>query len=89
MKYPAKVPADSFTQADLKGMLPPGASVWRSRLGAGGWCGHLRPGVPRVSRSWAVAGHYESALFVLRELWKQYLDDEGFTKADCRIVGLF
>ncbi len=67
-------------------MLPPGAFVWRGRHGS--WAAHLKPW-PRISRSWAIQGHKEALLHVLRGVWRLWLVDNFLTTDDCPIAGLF
>lgn len=88
MRFPAFVPEGALTQQEVKAMLPPGASCWRSNLGSGQWWVHLPPH-PRISKSWTIQGHYEAAQFVLKGVWRQWLDDNGLTTADCPVAGLF
>jgi hypothetical protein len=88
LKFPAAVPPDAISQPEMKDMLPPGASVWQGRLGSGAWCSHLPPH-PRISRSWALAGHREAAMFVLRHIWSLWLHDQGLQNTDCPVAGVF
>lgn len=81
------VPYGALTQEEASSMAPPGAFIWRS-LGSANWQGHLPPH-RRTSRSWSLYGHRESCLLVLRELWGQYLLENGLSESDCPVQGMF
>ena len=87
-KYPAAVPKGAITQPQLKALLPPGASCWKGNLGSGHWWVHLPPH-PRISRAWTHNGHFDAAMYVLREVWSLWLEDVGLDKAACPVPALF
>lgn len=76
------IPHESASQ-----MKPPGSFVWRA-LTEGAWLGRLPPH-GEVSRSWRRHGEREACLQVLRHLWQQYLDLQGWGEDSCPIIGLF
>ena len=84
---PLGVPAGELEQPQLKPLVPPGASIWRSNTGFA-WCGHMPP-FKRDSASWHLYGHREAALLVLRNLWRKYLLQHGLSESECPITGLF
>jgi hypothetical protein len=73
-------------QPEARKLIPPGSSIWRG-LTKGQWCGHLPPYV-RVSRPWAL-NETASCMWVIRELWLQYLEANGLDQDSCTVEGLF
>ena len=78
--------AVDVTQKDLAAMLPRGASIWNGWKVAK-WFGHFKPN-PRIQHDWMDGGRNESGLDCVRELWTQFLDNEGLDRSDCPIEGL-
>lgn len=87
LKALSLVPAGSIDQPQAARMCPPTAHVWNNWKGAA-WCGHL-PGYERVTASWAVFGHKEACLNVLRGMWTRWLDDNDLANSACPVKGLF
>jgi len=87
-KGPRDFPKDVPPQAEVKHLVPPGASIWRRNL-VHAWGGRLLPH-PRISRAWQLyGGHYNALRLVCQSLWQEYLFANGFTQADCPIAGVF
>lgn len=84
--YPA-FPQEMISQAEMKKMLPPQASVWTG-FSNGSWQCHLPPW-RRRSFSWSQYGHHGSAEQCLKHLWSTWLADNGLDIKDCPIRGLF
>ena len=82
-----KLPEGELFQPDLVGLVPPGSHIWRGD-NVGCWCGHLPP-YKRISCSWSLYGHRESAVLVLRDLWSRFLTSQGLENSACPIQGLF
>jgi hypothetical protein len=84
-----RLPPDIIDQKDAKVLAPPNSYIWRANHGHA-WCGHYKP-YARVSKSWHLYGGNRPALiYVLRELWTQYLEFSGLhCPADCTVAGLF
>jgi hypothetical protein len=82
-----QLPPGELTQQQVQAMAPPGAIAWRSKTGT--WRTRLGEGFPGFARSWAKYGERAAATICLQECWKQYLDANGLTTADCDVIGLF
>ena len=65
--YPAVVP-NSIPQAELKHLLPPGASVWRGNT-TGMWHGHFFA-YKRIQEPWIRDDEEGPKRAILRRLWK-------------------
>lgn len=84
-KYPS-LPS-TIPQSEAKQWLPPGAYIWRG-LQRREWAAHLKP-YPRVSCRWAEFTEEGALREILRRVWRQYLEMQGKTEAECPISGLF
>lgn len=83
-----RLPEGDLQQRQVKHLLPPGCSIWRSNL-QGSWQGHCPP-FRRCSASWHLYGHRFAAVLVLRKLWAQHLEiSGGVVPQDCLVEGLF
>lgn len=84
------VPPGNISQPDMKKLLPPGASSWRTpSVPGGGWAGHMPPYARVSSRVDVTGSDRKSALEVLRLLWTQFLRLYQKPRADCPLNGLF
>lgn len=81
------IPPGMMTQAQAKGFLPEGASIWRG-LNTGAWHCHCPP-AKRRSFSWSVYGENEAAMMCIRHCWTLVLERHGLSQTDCPIAGLF
>ena len=87
LKALAMVPADAILQPQAARMCPPRGHIWNNWKGAA-WCGHLPP-YARISSLWAVYGHREACLTVLRAMWRRWLADNEMAIERCPVAGLF
>jgi len=73
MRYPTKTPPGDYDPKEAQALCPPDAVIhhdtWNGR-----WELVYKKSV-RISRSWGLYGHRESALMVIRLAWKRYMDD--------------
>ena len=81
-------PTGSLTQAEAKRFIPLGASIWFGYTKSI-WCGHC-PLDSGISEPWTEFGdsHHAAAIAIIKELWSQYLELEGFEDSDCLVAGL-
>ena len=82
-------PGFHCTQQEAKDFLPPGASIWQSRV-RGEWCSHFDvPGQSRNTCAFTKYGGSHGALMAaLRLAWRQYLMYTGKDASHCPIKGL-
>ena len=60
-----------------------------TRFGVGSWGVHLNRDHERICRSWSIAGHSAAAAYVLRGVWRQWLDLHGLSDEHCPVPNLF
>jgi len=71
----------------LNSQKPPGSYLWRGWQ-KGACHGHMAP-YKRCSSPWAKAGEATACCDVLRTLWSQWLEMNGYALQDCPVKGLF
>ena len=75
--------------ANVKKLIPPGASCWRGNL-RGEWWGHLRPYTSFHEKLIDHENEHEAAKAMVKKLWEQWSEREGQVAKDiCPISGLF
>lgn len=80
-------PGDVVDLETAKALKPEGSFVWRAWTHEA-WEGRLPPHKV-VRRSWRGGSAAVALKLVLRELWTQYLADEGLDRQHCPVEGLF
>lgn len=86
-KGPKELLLEIPEQYEVRGLLPPGAHIWKANSHFA-WAAYLSPW-PRTSASWQLYDHREALRRVLATVWQQYLDDNDLTPAACPIRGFF
>ena len=81
------LPTCQLTQPVVKQYMPPGVYTWRSNADAR-WEAHHPAARTYFSKPWAKFGGQGSALELIKEVWKFWLDWNEFSAADCPIDGL-
>ena len=77
------------THANVKKLIPPGASCWRGNL-RGEWWGHFKPYTSFHEKITDHETEHAAAKAVVKTLWQQWAEREGVVAKDtCPMSGLF